>query len=120
MKKDLFHISFHDSPAHIWRAYLSLLINFPVLDRLSAAFIISICLLFCHSAPAQTASSVSPADGFEKRTTAKQETPKDLPVLSAVERELKGGETHSFRIQLTAGQLLYALVEQKDIDVVTA
>jgi CHAT domain-containing protein/tetratricopeptide (TPR) repeat protein len=120
MEKDLFHITFHHSPAHIWRAYLSLLINFPVLDRLSAAFIISLSLLFCHSAPAQTASPVSPADGFEKRTTAKQETPKDLPVLSAVERELKGGETHSFRIQLTAGQLLYALVEQKDIDVVTA
>ncbi len=48
------------------------------------------------------------------------QTPHDLPTLAAVERELKGGETQSFRIDLTAGQFLYALVEQKDIDVMTA
>src|SRR5215204_4240030 len=48
------------------------------------------------------------------------QTPKDLPPLSAVERELKGGETHSFQIQLTAGQFLNANVEQENIDVVTA
>ena len=48
------------------------------------------------------------------------QTPKDLPELSAVERELKGGETHSFRILLASNQFLYALVEQKDIDVITA
>ena len=41
-------------------------------------------------------------------------------MLSSVERELKGGETHSFRISLTAGQYLYAVVEQQGIDVVTA
>ena len=44
------------------------------------------------------------------------QTPKELPTLSAVERELKGGETQSYRIVLTAGQFLHALVEQKDID----
>jgi CHAT domain-containing protein/tetratricopeptide (TPR) repeat protein len=43
-----------------------------------------------------------------------------LPTLTDVERELKGGETHSFRITLTSGQFLHALVEQKDIDVMTA
>ena len=48
--------------------------------------------------------------------SALAQTPKDLPTLSAVERELKGGETQSFRIVLTAGQFLHALVEQKDID----
>ena len=43
--------------------------------------------------------------------SALAQTPKDLPTLSAVERELKGGETQSFRIVLTAGQFLHALVE---------
>ncbi|HEX7331412.1 MAG TPA: CHAT domain-containing protein [Pyrinomonadaceae bacterium] len=48
------------------------------------------------------------------------QTPGDLPTLAAVERELKGGETQSFRIVLSAGQFLHALVEQKDIDVIPA
>ena len=48
------------------------------------------------------------------------QTPNELPVLSSVERELKGGETHSFRISLTTGQYLYATVEQQGIDVATA
>lgn len=41
----------------------------------------------------------------------------NLPALSPGERELKGGESHSYLISLTAGQFLYALVEQKGIDV---
>jgi CHAT domain-containing protein/tetratricopeptide (TPR) repeat protein len=48
------------------------------------------------------------------------QTAKDLPALAGVTRDLRGGETHSFRINLTSGQFLHALVEQKDIDVVTA
>ena len=48
------------------------------------------------------------------------QTAKDLPALSAVTRELKGGETHSYRITLTSGQFLHATVEQLDMDVVTA
>ena len=47
------------------------------------------------------------------------QTPRDLPALAAVERELKGGETHSFRVVLAAGQFLHAIFEQKDIDVMT-
>jgi len=38
------------------------------------------------------------------------------PALAPVERELKGGESHSYRISLAAGQFLHALVEQKGID----
>jgi CHAT domain-containing protein/tetratricopeptide (TPR) repeat protein len=49
-----------------------------------------------------------------------QTPPNDLQALSPVERELKGGEIHSFRISLTSGQFLYVLFEQKDIDVITA
>jgi CHAT domain-containing protein/tetratricopeptide (TPR) repeat protein len=48
------------------------------------------------------------------------QTPTELQSLSAVQRELKGGETHSFRILLTSGQFLHATVEQEDIDIVTA
>ena len=65
--------------------------------RFQFLFLLSIALAVCvWSVPAQT--------------------PKELPTLSAVERELKGGETQSYRIALTAGQFLHALVEQKDID----
>src|SRR5215813_271032 len=42
----------------------------------------------------------------------------ELPLLSPVERELKGGETHAYRVTLKQGQFLYALVEQNGIDVV--
>jgi hypothetical protein len=40
------------------------------------------------------------------------QTATELPALSAVTRELKGGETHSYRITLAAGQFLHATVEQ--------
>ena len=40
-----------------------------------------------------------------------------LPPLASVERELKGGETHSYRVSLKANQFLHAVVEQKEIDV---
>jgi CHAT domain-containing protein len=43
----------------------------------------------------------------------------ELPALSAVNCELKGGESHSYRILLTAGQFLHAVVVQEGIDVVT-
>ena len=46
--------------------------------------------------------------------TAVAQTPKDLGTLSDGEHDLKGGETHSFRVSLTSGQFLYALVEQID------
>jgi tetratricopeptide (TPR) repeat protein len=40
-----------------------------------------------------------------------------LPAFTAQERELKGGETHSYRLVLAEGQFFYGLVEQKEIDV---
>jgi hypothetical protein len=44
----------------------------------------------------------------------------DLPALTAVDREIKGGETHSYRVRLESGQFLYAIVVQEGIDLVTA
>lgn len=46
---------------------------------------------------------------------------KDASALEAghpVERELVGGQSHSYRIALTAGQFLHVVVEQRGIDVV--
>ena len=48
------------------------------------------------------------------------QTPKDLPALAALQRELKGGETHSYRVVLASNQFLHAIADQKDIDVSTA
>src|SRR5678816_112678 len=42
----------------------------------------------------------------------------NLPLLSPVEKEMRGGETHSYRVSLKTGQFLFATVEQKGIDVV--
>jgi CHAT domain-containing protein/tetratricopeptide (TPR) repeat protein len=42
----------------------------------------------------------------------------DLPLFGPVEKELRGGETHSYRVSLKPGQFLHALIEQKGIDVV--
>ena len=40
-----------------------------------------------------------------------------LPVLSDGQHTLKGGESHSYRIDLTSDQFVYAVVEQQGIDV---
>jgi hypothetical protein len=45
------------------------------------------------------------------------QTPSDL---ADVSRDLKGGETHSYRVNLSAGQFLHAVVIQEGIDIVTA
>ena len=66
-----------------------------LLIRVSAAILIVVCPVFAQST-------------------------QDLPPLAGVSREIKGGETHSFRVRLEAGQFLHALVEQEDIDLVTA
>jgi CHAT domain-containing protein/uncharacterized protein HemY len=51
---------------------------------------------------------------------ASAQTSKDLPELASVEREIKGGESQSFRIALTTNEFVYALVEQEDLDVVVS
>jgi CHAT domain-containing protein/tetratricopeptide (TPR) repeat protein len=49
---------------------------------------------------------------------AQQHDWSNLQTLTATERELKGGETNSYRVNLAAGQFFQAVVEQKGIDVV--
>jgi CHAT domain-containing protein len=58
---------------------------------------------------------------LEPQATAqepKQAEVGELKLAEPIERELKGGEGHSYRITLTAGQYLHVIVEQKGIDVV--
>src|SRR5215216_5812030 len=47
-------------------------------------------------------------------------TAAQTPTLAAGTYALKGGESHSYSINLTAGQYLYASVEQQGIDVTVA
>jgi hypothetical protein len=56
----------------------------------------------------------------QANTSPNQQTTQTLPTFAAQERELKGGETHAYRLALTAGQFVYALVEQKSVDVTIA
>lgn len=62
---------------------------------------------------------------FRVEATISSETQatKDAPLLEpgkAVERELAGGETQEYRIQLTANQYLKLVAEQKGVDVVVS
>lgn len=65
--------------------------------------------LFCVLSLVFTISSVA--------ATPTQEIPV-LGVGRTVERELAGGQVHSYRLNLAANQILYVSVEQKGIDVV--
>ncbi|MDQ3666985.1 MAG: CHAT domain-containing protein [Acidobacteriota bacterium] len=84
------------------------------LRQLTAATLSGLLLLSQTAAPQTAASPVSSV------ATTTQQATTSLPTLSNGEHQLKGGETQSFRIHLTAGQFFYALIEQLDIDVVAA
>ena len=50
-------------------------------------------------------------------TTASQQTAVTLEAASPIEREIVGGQTHSYQVKLTAGQFARIVVEQRAIDV---
>ena len=52
--------------------------------------------------------------------TTAQQAPSQMPVFADGRHMLKGGQSHSYSINLAAGQFLYALVEQQGIDVSVA
>jgi CHAT domain-containing protein/tetratricopeptide (TPR) repeat protein len=77
--------------------------------------------IFTLSLASLLALSLYPdARSIAQTTTTPSQDKTEVATLSPVERELKGGETHSYQVRLTSGQFLYALVEQKGIDVVIA
>jgi CHAT domain-containing protein len=65
----------------------------------------------------QTAAGQTTGSTVTGQSTGTQQSITSLPTLSDGTYPLKAGETQSFRIHLTAGQFLHALVEQRDIDV---
>ena len=75
------------------------------------------------ASPGTRGSAFSPggARTLEPQATAQESKPKDvreLKVGAPIERELAGGDTHSYRVMLTTGQYFHVIVEQKGIDVV--
>jgi CHAT domain-containing protein/tetratricopeptide (TPR) repeat protein len=87
----------------------------------------SVCLLVCVSSAAVTSRGSSGERGsdttFAWQTThseARQADIRELKQGQPDERELAGGEAHSYRIALASGQYLKVVVEQKGIDVVVS
>jgi CHAT domain-containing protein/tetratricopeptide (TPR) repeat protein len=81
--------------------------------------LISALLLLSWAVQVQ-ASSLTASDNFLtplNRESLSQDSASIGPGLP-IERELKGGDTHSFRLHIEAGQFLYAIVDQRGIDVV--
>jgi CHAT domain-containing protein len=80
-----------------------------------ARLVFILCLFFLLCLPNLSASpspkTLSPAKAFQQEVTT-------LAPGVTLERELKGGEVHSFRISLESGQFLHVLVQQRGIDVV--
>ena len=89
--------------------------------RLSGiGFVINLIPLLLLSVPLAAAFSAPPA-GFQAPNPQVETRPTDIRFLKLgepVERELKGGESHSYRARLEAGQYLKVVVEQRGIDVV--
>ncbi|HXM49219.1 MAG TPA: CHAT domain-containing tetratricopeptide repeat protein [Pyrinomonadaceae bacterium] len=108
-------LRFSLSSAQLRRACLTRAVSTPT-ARVSLALIICF-LLLGGTGAAQTDAAKTQNDSSNSKGVASQEQPKELPQLIPQERELKGGETHSYRVPLTSGQFFYALVDQKGIDV---
>lgn len=100
------------------RSYLNPFLLLLSLRKFSSALLLGITFFPAHPLGAQTdpSKSVTSSPGTNKPVTQVQTSA--LPELSGMERELKGGETHSYRILLTEGDFFHALVEQKAIDVI--
>ena len=53
-------------------------------------------------------------------STAAQESPRSLVFDSPIERELSGGQIHTYTIRLTGNQIARVIVEQREIDIVVS
>jgi CHAT domain-containing protein len=73
------------------------------------------------STAAQQSEQKQPSSADAARLTEQQyRQARVLAPGQAIEREMKGGESHVYRIKLAAGQFLRAVVEQKNTDVFVA
>ncbi len=112
MEQSLCHFLSDSAGSH--RRRLSLAPS--LLSRIVFIYVICGLLGLCQTA-ADRASASETLPDLLIASPANQDQTKPVPTLSPGEHELKGGETHSYRISLTARQFFYALVEQKGIDV---
>lgn len=83
-----------------------------------------VCLLLCVWSAAVTSRGSSPEQGSNRaiamqaaRSEARQTEIRELKQGQVIERELAGGEAHTYRIAPASGQYLKVVVEQKGIDV---
>ncbi|MGA8145934.1 MAG: tetratricopeptide repeat protein [Candidatus Acidiferrales bacterium] len=88
--------------------------------RLLVAFLAPLC--FCaassHAATLQGSNFSSPQSAASQSATQRPASAPPLELGKSIERELRGGETHVYRIHVEAGQFLHFVVEKKGIDVV--
>jgi CHAT domain-containing protein/Tfp pilus assembly protein PilF len=85
----------------------------------------AVCLLICLSfgVGGYSNSSLALSSNFQaaaqsKGAEQKQSDRRELKPGQVIERDMAGGEAHEYRIALSSGQYLKAVVEQKGIDVV--
>jgi CHAT domain-containing protein len=70
-------------------------------------------------AVSRVSSAQAPADAKQATQSQPQET-RQLELGKPIERELAGGQSHSYQVTLSAGQYINVVVEQRGIDVVVA
>src|SRR5205085_9960818 len=76
--------------------------------------------LWLQAAPlarAQTPAPTPTGPPTDAQTTAQTTGLMSLPSGASITREIKGGETHAYRVALKPGEFLRATVEQQGIDV---
>ena len=90
-----------------------------------ARLMVSVCLLICISSAAVTSRASGEGRGSDTAIAfqtaggqARQAEIRELKQGQVIERELAGGEAHTYRIALVSGQYMKAVVEQRGVDVV--
>jgi len=84
----------------------------------SFAFFFAVFLNVCEPVLFPGATVSAQGKGDSSATAQPKSEIRTLKLGDRIERELKGGEAHAYRIDLAAGQYLHAVVEQRGIDVV--
>jgi CHAT domain-containing protein/tetratricopeptide (TPR) repeat protein len=87
-----------------------------------AAFIINLLIwvgLLVSPSPGPSSSPVQASDGARRASQSAQETD-SLELGKPIERELSGGQSHSYKITMISGQYLQVVVDQRGIDVAVA
>src|SRR5271168_2771168 len=94
-----------------------LLANLLSKRSLPASLALSIAIALLLAASASKTLAAIPQD--QSQASAPQQEPKPVPLEPGkpLERELKGGEKHTYEIRAQSGQFLHAVVEQLGIEV---